>query len=38
MEVLIIIAVFWLLCALLAGALEQAPRSPLRKPQPRKGK
>lgn len=38
MEVLAIIAVIWIFFTLAAGALGQAPRPPLRKPQLRKGK
>ena len=36
MEVLVIIAIIWVLCALAAGCLEQAPRKPYQ--PPRKGK
>ena len=38
MEILFIIAAIWLLAAALAGALEQAPRTPLNPPHKRKGK
>ena len=36
MEVLVILVIIWVLCVLVAGFLEQAPRKPYQ--PPRKGK